>query len=93
MDFKGFNQKLQEHITEMLKDKPQLFVSDIDKDLMWETYLDSFPHGTNEIYRERRDAVAKSEQKKKLLGILAKKQDSELENLSIEELTKQINEM
>jgi chemotaxis signal transduction protein len=43
--------------------------------------------------QERRDAVAKSEQKKKLLGILAKKQDSELENLSIEELTKQINEM
>jgi hypothetical protein len=55
MDFREFSQKLQEHITEMLKDKPQLFMSGVDKDLMWETYLNSFPPGTNEVYRERRE--------------------------------------
>lgn len=32
-----------------------LFRVDIDKDLLWETYLNSFPPGTNEIFRERRE--------------------------------------
>lgn len=30
-----------------------LFKTDVDKDLMWETYLSSFPAGTNSLYRER----------------------------------------
>lgn len=30
-----------------------LFVTDVDKDLLWETYLNSFPEGTNPIFRER----------------------------------------
>lgn len=33
----------------------QLFVTDISKDDMWQLYLDSFPEGTNPIYRERRE--------------------------------------
>lgn len=37
---------------EMLKDLP-LFTVDIDKDLMYESYLKSFPEGTNPIYKER----------------------------------------
>lgn len=55
MNFSEFNQKLHEHIAEMLKDKPQLFISSVDKDVLWNTYLDSFPPGTNEIYRQRRE--------------------------------------
>lgn len=31
-----------------------LFEVDIDKDYLWNLYLDSFPEGTNPIYRERR---------------------------------------
>ena len=33
--------------------KGELFVVDVDKDLIWETYLSSFPEGTNNIFRER----------------------------------------
>lgn len=32
----------------------RLFETDIDKDYLWNLYLDSFPEGTNPIYRERR---------------------------------------
>lgn len=31
-----------------------LFETDVDKDYLWNLYLDSFPEGTNPIYRERR---------------------------------------
>jgi hypothetical protein len=33
--------------------KHQLFRAEVDKDLLWATYLKSFPEGTNPIYRER----------------------------------------
>lgn len=32
-----------------------LYEVDIDKDYLWNLYLDSFPEGTNPIYRERRE--------------------------------------
>jgi hypothetical protein len=32
-----------------------LYVVDIPKDVLWNTYLDSFPEGTNEIYKVRRE--------------------------------------
>lgn len=35
--------------------KHPLFLVDVSKDIMWEHYLESFPPGTNEIYRERRE--------------------------------------
>ena len=46
--------KLMENFAEMTKDVTYLFEVDVDKDEMWNLYLDSFPAGTNEIYRERR---------------------------------------
>lgn len=54
-NFKEFKMSLQKHIENMLKDKPTLFLTDIEKDTLWETYLESFPPGTNEIFKERRE--------------------------------------
>ena len=47
--------KLMEHFNEMIKDVNHLFEVSVDKDELWNLYLDSFPAGTNEIYRERRE--------------------------------------
>lgn len=47
--------KLMENFAEMTKDVTHLFEVNVDKDEMWNLYLDSFPAGTNEIYRERRE--------------------------------------
>lgn len=55
MEFKKFKTQLQEHFAEMTKDTPKLFEVEVDKDELWNLYLDSFPAGTNEIYRERRE--------------------------------------
>ena len=46
--------KLMENFAEITKDVTHLFEVNVDKDEMWNLYLDSFPSGTNEIYRERR---------------------------------------
>lgn len=54
-NFIDFEEKLQEHFEEMQKDAAHLFEVDVDKDELWNTYLDSFPAGTNEIFRERRE--------------------------------------
>jgi hypothetical protein len=37
----------------MVKDVNTLFTVDLDKDAIWKLYLDSFPAGTNEIFRTR----------------------------------------
>lgn len=55
MEFKEFNEKLQENFSEITKDKDYLFVTDVPKDDLWNLYLESFPKGTNEIFRERRE--------------------------------------
>lgn len=55
MTFKEFKERLQEHFNNMVKDYNFLFMTSVDKDTMWETYLDSFPSGTNKIFRERRE--------------------------------------
>lgn len=39
----------------MTKDVTYLFEVEVDKDEMWNLYLDSFPAGTNEMYRKRRE--------------------------------------
>jgi len=55
MNFNELKTKHQQHITEMLNGQNSLFMADIDTDALWNLYLDSFPPGTNEIYRERRE--------------------------------------
>lgn len=54
MEFTEMRDKLIENFGEMTKDVAHLFEVNVDKDELWNLYLDSFPAGTNEIYRERR---------------------------------------
>jgi len=39
----------------MTEGQDVLFEVDVNKDDLWDVYLDSFPEGTNEIYKERRE--------------------------------------
>lgn len=55
MEFTTMRNKLMEHFAEMTKDATHLFEVNVDKDEMWNLYLDSYPAGTNEIFRERRE--------------------------------------
>ena len=54
-NFMKFKKALQKHFDEMQKDAAHLFEMDVDKDELYNTYLDSFPDGTNEIFRKRRE--------------------------------------
>jgi hypothetical protein len=55
MEFIEFKKLFQQNFADMVKDADTLFEIEVDKDEFWNLYLDSFPAGTNEIYRERRE--------------------------------------
>lgn len=55
MEFKDFRKAIQDHFEKMVSDVNHLFEVEVDKDEMWNTYLDSYPVGTNMIYRKRRE--------------------------------------
>jgi len=55
MGFIDVKEKLQENFKNMTQDIEHLFEVEVDKEEMWNLYLDSFPAGTNEIFRERRE--------------------------------------
>lgn len=55
MEFKEFKKKLQENFFDKIKNVDTLYLVDVDKDEMVNLYLDSFPPGTNKIFRERRE--------------------------------------
>lgn len=54
-EFKNYRTELQNHINSMMKTHSMFYQVNIDKEVMWNTYLDSFPDGANEIFRERRE--------------------------------------
>lgn len=54
MEFTEMRDKMISSFETMTADVESLFEVSVDKDEMWNVYLDSFPKGTNEIYRERR---------------------------------------
>lgn len=54
MEFKKMKGAMIDNFKE-LSQHGYLFEVDIDKDELWNLYLDSFPEGTNEIYRVRRE--------------------------------------
>ena len=55
MNFSEFKKIFQKNFAEMTKDADHLYEIEIDKDEFWNLYLDSYPAGTNEIYRQRRE--------------------------------------
>lgn len=55
MEFREFREILKNHFNEMTKDAKNVYVVNIDKDELWNLYLDSFPSGTNNIYRTNRE--------------------------------------
>lgn len=55
MSFTQFRNLLAAHFDEMSKDVPRLYTVDVDKDELWNTYLDSFLPKDNPIFRERRE--------------------------------------
>lgn len=55
MNFAEFKKIFQQNFAEMTKDAEHLYEIEIDKDEFWNLYLDSYPAGTNEIYRVRRE--------------------------------------
>jgi len=55
MKFKEFKEIMQQNFKNLTKNTNQLFEVSLDKDELWNLYLDSFLPGTNEIYRERRE--------------------------------------
>lgn len=53
MEFKNVKNLLAENFARISATN-RFFETDIDKDYLWNLYLDSFPEGSNPIYRERR---------------------------------------
>lgn len=52
--FIQFREALQKRF-KMLSNAGNLYQAHVEKDLLWDTYLGSFPEGTNLIFRERRE--------------------------------------
>lgn len=55
MEFKQFKNLLSNNFEELTKESSHLFEVDVDKDDMWNLYLDSFKPEYNQIFRERRE--------------------------------------
>lgn len=53
--FKDFVKAIQKNLQQMSKDSSRLFTVNVDTEELYNLYLDSFPAGTNEIYRERKE--------------------------------------
>ena len=52
LNFKDFATRMNEFLGENFTD--EAFTTNITGDEVWDAYLDAFPEGTNEIFRERR---------------------------------------
>lgn len=53
MSFNEFKSKFQDHFNQIVANADRLFEVQVDKYELWNLYLNSFPNGTNPIYRER----------------------------------------
>lgn len=55
MEFKEFKDRFQKNFSSLVSDVDHLFTVEVDPDVLWNLYLDSFPQGTNEVFRVRRE--------------------------------------
>lgn len=55
MEFKHLKGLLQENFNKITKVTDKLFEVDVNKDELWELYLNSFPEGMNPTFKERRE--------------------------------------
>jgi len=55
MSFGEFKVLFQKNFKELTKDASHLFEVELNLDDLWTLYLESFPNGKNEIYRQRRE--------------------------------------
>ena len=53
--FKTFKEAMRKQFQKMVSENEILFLTDVDKDVIWDTYLNSFPEGTNNHFRERNE--------------------------------------
>lgn len=51
MNFQAFKKAVETQLSQMIKS--QLFVVDVEKDTLWDAYLNAFPEGTNPIFKTR----------------------------------------
>lgn len=54
VNFQPFARLIAEHFARMTEGVEMLYTVDVDRDQLWNYYLDSYPAGTNEVYRVRR---------------------------------------
>lgn len=55
MNFVEFNKSLQNNFEQITKNAKYLFETNVDKDELWNIYLNSFPEGSNKIFRKRKE--------------------------------------
>ena len=53
--FASFNAQLETRLNEMMNSGYPIMRLDVDNNEFYNHYLDSFPEGTNNIFRERRE--------------------------------------
>lgn len=55
LDFKIIRNALEDNFKKMCEENANLFEVDLNKDVLWETYLNTIPAKDNKIYRTRRE--------------------------------------
>lgn len=53
-EFKHVANMVQAAFENMYENETVLFKADVDPDILWSKYLESFPEGSNEIFRKKR---------------------------------------
>lgn len=53
LDFAPFGNTVRQRVAELTKDGQQVFRAGVSGDVLWDTYLKSFPEGTNPMFRQR----------------------------------------
>ena len=55
LNFHDIKAKMEEHTKRMMKENDFLYIVDVDRDQLWETYLNAIPLQHNKIYKTRRE--------------------------------------